>query len=62
MKRRAKRTYFGTLGRFGVLGWKMSARKQYAWQKDSLENEECISEVEIQRELFIRANEGIKNI
>ena len=47
MKRRAKRTYFGTLGRFGVLGWKMSARKQYAWQKDSLENEECISEVEI---------------
>ena len=62
MKGKAKRTYFGTLGRNGVLGWKMSARKQYTRQRDSLENEECKSKVEIQRELFITANEGIKSI
>ena len=62
MKGKAKRTYFGTLGRNGVLGWKMSTRKQYAQQRDSLENEECKSEVEIQRELFIGADEGIKII
>ena len=62
MKGKAKRTYFGTLGRNGVLGWKMSTRKQYARQSDNLENKECKSEVKTQRELFIGANEGIKNI
>ena len=62
MKGKEKRTYFRTLGRNGVLGWKMSTRKQYTRQRDSLENEECKSEVEIRRELFIGANEGIKNI
>ena len=62
MKGRAKRTYCETLGRYGVLGQKMSARKQYGRQRNSLENKECKSEVETQGELFIGANEGANSI